>query len=286
MARRAAWVDGQAPAWPTPAPLGERRPRPGTRQGPTTGTTKKPTTASDAADHERAGGDGGLEPASGHGVLDDRAGHQAARRDGEGRPGLAVPSRWPRPGCRRRPGPCRAAPAPRSRTGPTTTSSAQTSTDRAHRAKPSTRLGRASTRAGTTEAPDLSVRGLRALPVAEPEVGQSARRRCDRSGVSASLSVSSTTCGGDLAELVTVLAGVVGAEQQLAAATGARPAGRPGLRNGHSGPRRSAAELGATAVVTSASFPHRSGVGLNVAGVGTFPEPPGRRVVRHLIQSR
>ena len=66
--------------------------------------------------------------------------------------------------------------------------------------------------------------------------------------------------------------------------TGARPSGRPGLRNGHSGPRRSATR--SSGQLQWSHRPHFSnvfGIGLNVArGWEHSRNPPMRRVVRHL----
>jgi len=66
--------------------------------------------------------------------------------------------------------------------------------------------------------------------------------------------------------------------------TGARPSGRPGLRNGHNGPRRSATR--SSGQLQWSHRPHFSngfGIGLNVArGWEHSRNPPGRRVVRHL----
>ena len=73
-------------------------------------------------------------------------------------------------------------------------------------------------------------------------------------GVSPSLWVSSWNVGGDLAELVAVLAGVVGAEEQLAARGELDAEVGLGTAPVAAVDALKAAELGATAVVTSASF--------------------------------
>ena len=81
----------------------------------------------------------------------------------------------------------------------------------------------------------------------------SARRRARRRGVGELVGLVDHV-GGDLAELVAVLAGVVGAEEQLAAGLELDP--QVGLGSATVAAVRGAqrAELGATAVVTSASF--------------------------------
>ena len=120
---------------------------------------------------------------------------------------------------RSRPGRCRAAPAPRSRTGRPAIGQAHQQLDRGHAAKPSTRPAAAAGHAGRRgpgpwSGAFVDGRGWRAVSArSSGAVGR--RRPACRSRRS--------TCGGDLAELVAVLAGVVGAEEQLAAATGARP---------------------------------------------------------------
>ena len=224
------------------------------------------------------GGDAGLlEPAAGHGVLDDRAGDEEAARRRRRRSSRCRSPISHGPDQDRR----RGSAAPPGRTGtmmptrPTRIASATTTSSAAHGRHPPTASPDGVARTAGRRRP----RTVRSGAVGRRVVGQRSVVGCDGRGVGELVGLV-VHVDRDLAELVAVLAGVVGAEEQLAA--GLELDAEVGLGSAAVAAVRGAQRGGTGGNGSSSHRPHFSSrrvSGQRSGGTQRFPPP---RVARHV----